>query len=285
MPYLPQMLLRWRSARAAPVAGSRPRADQLDGVRPPAITPPAHSGRGLVVSVLFAVCVLAWLVWTVRATAPGRPSRPSCTCWRPPAACSAAPRPTAPPARSCSSRSSPPACACELPRAFAGRRRRRRSRSPSPSLIYDGSAIGLLAYSLGFAAATARRLQRRQSARPGPNRPSCCSRRPSARMRSSCAPRGSRSRRGSRARSTMCSRTRSRASTIQLEATSALLEQGADRDDGARRVRPSARARARGAARDAPRRRRAARRADRRRQAGIEALVAEYRATRRGRPS
>ncbi len=114
--------------------------------------PPGGSGRGLLISVLFALCLVAWLAWTVRPD-PDRGLTPEV--WVLAAAgavlCGASP----------SSAASAFAfvavvtagARAELPRAFVVVGVSILTLALSV-LLYDGSALGLLAYSLGFAAAT-----------------------------------------------------------------------------------------------------------------------------------
>jgi signal transduction histidine kinase len=123
---------------------------------------PGTSGRGLVVSVVFAGCVMAWLTWTSRPVIE-RGVTPEI--WVLAAAggvlCGASP--------------SSAASAFVFVAVVAAGARAELSRAfivvgvgilalAVAVLLYDGSALGLLAYSLGFAAATLAGANARQAA-------------------------------------------------------------------------------------------------------------------------
>ena len=119
---------------------------------------PSGSGRGLVVAICFAACVVAWLAWTIWATRRAGDHARTCTCWPSPVGFLPAPRPTAPRARSCSWPWPRPGCA-RSSRARSSWSRWACSRSAVAVLAYDGSALGLLAYTLGFVAIGVRRVE------------------------------------------------------------------------------------------------------------------------------
>ena len=124
--------------------------------------PPGASGRGLVISVLFALCVVGWLMW-MRRPVPDRGITPEV--WVLAAAGGAL----------CGASPSSAASAfvfvavvaagvrAELPRAFIVVGVGILALALSV-LVYDGSALGLLAYSLGFAAGTLAGANARQAA-------------------------------------------------------------------------------------------------------------------------
>ena len=151
-------------------------------------TTQAALGAGSWSAVCFVVCVVAWLAvddLAGRSTA----SRPTCMCSPSPAASSPAPRPTARPARSCSSRVASAGVRAELPTRVPRRRPGSCWRSRSSVLAYDGNALGLLAYALGFVATAARRLH--QPPGPGPRaEPGRAAARPDAALARGAAARG-----------------------------------------------------------------------------------------------
>ena len=166
---------------------------------------PSGSGRGLVVTVCFAACVVAWLAWTIRATderghtrrvrddGRRRRSRRGRTGQRRERV------------RVRGRGRSRPAGGA-FARVRRGRVGRARARRGGPRLRRERARVARVharVHRRGAAASNSR-----QSACV-PSRPSCCSRRRSAPTRSSCARRDSRSRPGSPVRSTTCSRTRS----------------------------------------------------------------------------
>jgi hypothetical protein len=167
---------------------------------------PGDSGRGLVISVLFALCVVAWLTW-MSWPVPDRGITPEV--WALASAggvlCGASP--------------SSAASAFVFVAVVAAGIRDELSRAfivvgvailalASSVLVYDGIALGLLAYSLGFAAATLAGANARQAAAKAEQAELLLAR-PNARTRSSYAPPAWRSRRGLRGRCTTCSPTRS----------------------------------------------------------------------------
>ena len=183
-----------------------------------------------------------------------RRARPTSGSWPAPAACCRARRPTARPARSCSSPSSRPESesSCATRRAGRGPGRRGAGGERRSSTTTSGSACSPTRSASPPAPWPRPTAASRWSA---PSRPSCCWPRPSAHTRSSCATaRLEESTRIAREIHDVLAHALA-GLTIQLEATSALIEQGADRDEVLARVQPRPRAGQGGAARDPPRRR------------------------------
>ncbi len=119
-------------------------------------------GRGLLISVLFAVCVAAWLMWMARPT-PDSGLTPEV--WMLASAggvlCGASPHSAASAFVFVAVIAA--GVRTELPRAFTVVGVGILALAVS-TLVYDGSAVGLLAYSLGFAAATLAGANARQAA-------------------------------------------------------------------------------------------------------------------------
>jgi signal transduction histidine kinase len=123
---------------------------------------PGASGRGLVISVLFALCVVAWLIWTSRPD-PDRGITPEV--WVLAAAggllCGASPNTAASAfvfvaVVAAGVRAEPPRAFIVVGVGVLA--------LAVAVLVYDGSALGLLAYSLGFAAASLAGANARQAA-------------------------------------------------------------------------------------------------------------------------
>jgi signal transduction histidine kinase len=235
---------------------------------------PSASGRGLVISVTFALCVVAWLAWMSRPV-PDRGITPEV--WVLAAAggilCGASPGSAA--------------SAFVFVAVVAAGLRAELSRAflvvgvgilalALSVLVYDGSALGLLAYSLGFAAATLAGANARQAAAKTEQAELLLAQSQRSHEEQLRAARLQESTRIAREIHDVLAHALA-GLTIQLEATSALVDQGADpaaikarldrahalAHEGLRETR-----RAVGALRSEPI---AA-------QAGIEALVEEYRA-------
>ena len=123
---------------------------------------PGGSGRGLVISVLFALCVVAWLIWTSRPR-PDRGITPEV--WALAAGggllCGASPNTAASAfvfvaVVAAGVRAEPPRAFIVVGVGILA--------LAVAVLVYDGSALGLLAYSLGFAAASLAGANARQAA-------------------------------------------------------------------------------------------------------------------------
>ena len=123
---------------------------------------PGGSGRGLVISVLFVLCVVAWLTWTSRPS-PDRGIAPEV--WTLAAAggvlCGASPSTAASAfvfiaVVAAGVRAEPPRAFIVVGVGILA--------LAVAVLVYDGSALGLLAYSLGFAAASLAGANARQAA-------------------------------------------------------------------------------------------------------------------------
>jgi signal transduction histidine kinase len=236
--------------------------------------PPGGSGRGLVISVLFALCVVAWLVWT-RRPVPDQGITPEM--WVLAAAggalCAASP----------SSAASAFAFVAvvaagvraELPRAFIVVGVGILALALSV-LFYNGSALGLLAYSLGFAAATLAGANARQAASKAEQAELLLAQTQRSHEEQLRAARLEESTRIAREIHDVLAHALA-GLTIQLEATSALVGQGADRATIKARL-DRAHALAREGLRETRRAVGALRSEPIAAQAGIEALVEEYRA-------
>jgi signal transduction histidine kinase len=235
---------------------------------------PGTSGRGVVVSVLFAACVVSWLIWTIRPLS----ERVTIELYVMAAAggllVEAAPHSAASAfvfvavvaagLREELPRSAPVALVGTLAVAVS-------------DLLYNGSALGLLAYALGFAAsllAAANARGRTERVEQAELLLAQTQRSHEEQLR---AARLEESTRIAREIHDVLAHTLA-GLTIQLEATAALLEQGADREAALARVR-----RAHELAREGLRETRRAVGALRGESvsapAGMEALVADYRAT------
>jgi signal transduction histidine kinase len=235
---------------------------------------PGDSGRGLLISVLFAVCVVAWLTWTARPV-PDRGITPEV--WVLAAAggvlCGASPNSAAGAfvfvaVVAAGIRS-------ELPRAFivAGVAVLALA---TATLIYHGGAVGLLAYSLGFAAATLAGANARQTAVEAEQAELLLAQTQRSHEEQLRAARLEESTRIARDIHDVLAHALA-GLTIQLEATSSLLAQGADPVAIKARV-DRAHALAREGLRETRRAVGALRGETISAVAGIEALVEEYRA-------
>lgn len=233
------------------------------------------SRRGLLISVLFAVCVIAWIVWTARP-APERAVTPEL--WVLAAAggvlCGASPDSAA--------------SAFVFVAVVAAGVRGELARAfvlvgvgilalAVAVLIYRGSAIGLLAYSLGFAAATLAGSNARQSATKAEQAELLLAQAQRSHEEQLRAARLEESTRIAREIHDVLAHALA-GLTIQLETTSALVDRGADRATVKARL-DRAHALAREGLRETRRAVGALRAAPIAAQAEIEALVEEYRAT------
>ena len=211
---------------------------------------PGESGRALVISVLFALCVVAWLTWTSR---PFPESGVTPEVWVLAAAggvlCGASPNSAASAFVFIAVVAA--AVRTELSRAFIVVGVGILALAVSV-LLYHGSALGLLAYSLGFAAATLAGANARQAAAKTEQAELLLAQTQRSHEEQLRAARLEESTRIAREIHDVLAHALA-GLTIQLEATSALVEQGAD----PRRSRPAwtapTRWRARGCARRAAR--------------------------------
>jgi signal transduction histidine kinase len=235
---------------------------------------PGGSGRGVVISVLFALCVVAWLTW-MRRPVPDRGITPEV--WVLAAAggvlCGASP--------------SSAASAFVFVAVVAAGVRAELSRAfivvgvgilalALSVLVYDGSALGLLAYSLGFAAATLGGANARQAAAKAEQAELLLAQTQRSHEEQLRAARLEESTRIAREIHDVLAHALA-GLTIQLEATSALVDQGADPATIKARL-DRAHALAREGLRETRRAVGALRSEPIAAQAGIEALVEEYRA-------
>jgi signal transduction histidine kinase len=235
---------------------------------------PGGSGRGLLISVLFAVCVVAWLTWMARPV-PDRGVTPEV--WVIAAAggvlCGASPNSAA--------------SAFVFVAVVAAGVRAELSRAfivvgvgilalALSVLVYNGSALGLLAYSLGFAAATLAGANARQAAVKAEQAELLLAQAQRSHEEQLRAARLEESTRIAREIHDVLAHALA-GLTIQLEATSSLLDQGADPAAIKARV-DRAHALAREGLRETRRAVGALRSEPIAAHAGIEALVEEYRA-------
>jgi signal transduction histidine kinase len=236
---------------------------------------PGGSGRGLVVTVLFALCVLAWVAWMSRPI-PNRGFTPDV--WVLAAAggflCGASPGSAASAfvfvaAVAASVRA-------ELSRAFVVVGTGIFALAVS-FLIYNGSALGLLAYSLGFAAAALAGANARQSASKAEQAELLLAQTQRSHEEQLRAARLEESTRIAREIHDVLAHALA-GLTIQLETTSALVEQGADQATIRARL-DQAQALAREGLRETRRAVGALRAGPIAAQAGIEELVEQYRAS------
>jgi len=236
---------------------------------------PGGSGRGLVVSISFAACVVAWLAWTVR---PGSERGLTPDVWV--LAVAGGVLAGAAPDSAASAFLFVAVAAAglrvELERAFVvvavgvlalG----------AAFLAYDGSALGLLAYSLGFVATAFAASNSRQSSERAEQAELLLAQTQRSHEEQLRSARLEESTRIAREIHDVLAHTLA-GLAIQLEATSSLVEQGADREEVLARVR-----RAHALARQGLAETRQAVGALRgdpvSAPAAIEALVADYRAT------
>lgn len=235
---------------------------------------PGGSGRGLLISVAFALCAVAWLAWTTRP-ALNRGITPEV--WVLAAAggvlCGAAPNTAASAFVFVAVVAA--AVRAELPRAFivvgVGI-----VALAVAVLAYEGNALGLLAYSLGFAAATLAGANARQAAAKAEQAELLLAQTQRSHEEQLRAARLEESTRIAREIHDVLAHALA-GLTIQLEATSALVDQGADRATVKARL-DRAHALAREGLRETRRAVGALRSEPVATQAGIEALVEEYRA-------
>ena len=235
---------------------------------------PGGSGRGLVITILFVLCVVAWLAWT-RRPLPDRGITPDV--WVLAAAggvlCGASP--------------SSAASAFVFVAVVAAGIRAELSRAfivvgvgilalALSILVYDGSALGLLAYSLGFAAATLAGANARQGAAKAEQAELLLAQSQRSHEEQLRAARLEESTRIAREIHDVLAHALA-GLTIQLEATRAMVDQGADAATIKTRL-DRAHALAREGLRETRRAVGALRSEPIAVQAGIEALVEEYRA-------
>jgi signal transduction histidine kinase len=237
--------------------------------------PPGDSGRGLVISVALALCVAAWLMWARR---PVSDRGITAEVWVLAAAggvlCGASPNSAASTFVFVAVVSA--GVRVELPRAFIVVGVGILALALSV-LIYGGSALGLLAYSLGFAAATLAGANARQAAAKAEQAELLLAQTQRSHEEQLRAARLEESTRIAREIHDVLAHALA-GLTIQLEATSALVEQGADRATIKARL-DRAHALARQGLRETRRAVGALRSEPIAAQAGVEALVEEYRAT------
>jgi len=235
---------------------------------------PGARGRGLLISVLFAICVVTWLTWTARPV-PDRGLTPEV--WMLAAAggilCGASPGSAASAFVFVAVVAA--GVRTELPRAFIVVGVGILALAVS-TLVYDDSAVGLLAYSLGFAAATLAGANARQSAVKAEQAELLLAQTQRSHEEQLRAARLEESTRIAREIHDVLAHALA-GLAIQLEATSALLNQGADTAAIAARV-DRAHALALEGLRETRRAVGALRGDSSSGQAGIEALVEEYRA-------
>jgi signal transduction histidine kinase len=235
---------------------------------------PGGSGRGLVISVLFALCVVAWLTWTSRPI-PAQGITPEV--WVLAAAggvlCGASPNSAASAFVFVAVVSA--GVRAELPEAFIVVGIGVLALAVSV-LIYDGTALGLLAYSLGFAAATLAGANARQAAGKAEQAELLLAQTQRSHEEQLRAARLEESTRIAREIHDVLAHALA-GLTIQLEATSALVDQGASPATIKARL-DHAHALAREGLRETRRAVGALRSEPIAASAGIEALVEEYRA-------
>jgi signal transduction histidine kinase len=235
---------------------------------------PGGSGRGLVIAVLFAICVAAWLTWTRR---PDTDRGLTPELWVLAGAggllCGASPNSAASAFVFVAVVAA--GVRVELPRAFIVVGVGVLALAVSV-LVYDGSALGLLAYSLGFAAATLGGANVRQAAAKAEQAELLLAQTQRSHEEQLRAARLEESTRIAREIHDVLAHTLA-GLAIQLEATGALLDQGADRATIKTRL-DRAHALAREGLRETSRAVGALRSEPIAAQAGIEALVEEYRA-------
>jgi signal transduction histidine kinase len=234
--------------------------------------PPAASGRGLLIAVLLVACVLAWLWWTLRPNADGLTPDLWVMSGAGGLLCAASPDSAA--------------SAFVFVAIAAAGLRVDLHRAPWVALlgagalavgdiIYGSVGVGLLAYTLGFAATALAASNSRQSVERAEQAELLLAQSQRSHEEQVRAARLEESTRIAREIHDVLAHALA-GLTIQLEATTALIEQGADRDAVLARVR-----RAHELAREGLRETRLAVGALRgdvvSAPAGIEALVAEYR--------
>ena len=238
---------------------------------------PAGSGRGLVVTVCFAACVVAWLVWTILATRE-RGITPDVYVMAIAGGVLAGAAPNSAASAFVFVAVAAAGLRAELARAFVVVALGALALGVAV-LVYDGSALGLLAYTLGFVATAFAASTSRQSSVRAEQAELLLAQTQRSHEEQLRAARLEESTRIAREIHDVLAHTLA-GLTIQLEATSSLVEQGADRDTVLARVR-----RAHALAREgldetrqavgrAPRRVRARRRPESRRSSPITARAA-----------
>ena len=232
------------------------------------------SGRGLVIAVCFVACVVAWLVWTIRPDEQGVTPDVYVLAVAGGVLAGAAPDTAA--SAFVFVAVAAAGLRAELPRAFLVVALGTLALA-SAMLAYDKNGIGLLAYTLGFIAMALAASTSRQSRERAEQAELLLAQTQRSHEEQLRAARLEESTRIAREIHDVLAHTLA-GLTIQLEATGSLVEQGADRDTVLARVQ-----RAHALAREGLEETRLAVGALRGESvsasAGIEALVAEYRAT------
>jgi signal transduction histidine kinase len=234
---------------------------------------PGTTGRGLLVSLLFVAGAISWLIWTIRPDRAGVTAELYVMATAGGLLVEASPRSVASVfvfvavivagLRAELPRAAPIAAVGTLAVAVSG-------------LLYDGSALGLLAYALGFAASLLAASNARQRVVRAEQAELLLAQTQRSHEEQLRAARLEESTRIAREIHDVLAHTLA-GLTIQLEATGTLLEQGADRDAVLSRVH-RAHALAREGLQEARRAVGALRGDGVSATAGVEALVAEYRA-------
>ena len=236
---------------------------------------PGGSGRGLVVTISFAVCVAAWLAWTIRPTADSKVT-PDLYVLAMAGGVLAGASPDSAASVFVFVAVGAAGVRVELTRAFVVVALGALALGSS-ILVYNGSALGLLAYTLGFVATALATSNARQSQMRAEQAELLLAQTQRSHEEQLRSARLEESTRIAREIHDVLAHTLA-GLTIQLEATSSLLEQGADRETVLARVQ-----RAHSLAREGLEETRQAVGALRgdsvSASAGIEALVAEYRAS------
>ena len=236
---------------------------------------PAGSGRGLVVTVCFAACVVAWLVWTILATRE-RGITPDVYVMAIAGGVLAGAAPNSAASAFVFVAVAAAGMRAELARAFVVVALGALALGVA-ILVYDGSALGLLAYTLGFVATAFAASTSRQSSVRAEQAELLLAHTQRSHEEQLRAARLEESTRIAREIHDVLAHTLA-GLTIQLEATSSLVEQGADRDTVLARVR-RAHALARAGLEETRQAVGALRGESVAAPAGIEALVADYRAS------
>ncbi|HTP18115.1 MAG TPA: sensor histidine kinase [Solirubrobacteraceae bacterium] len=232
------------------------------------------SGRGLVITVCFVVCIVAWLVWTIRPDE--HRITPDVYLLAVAGGLLAGAAPDTAASAFVFIAVAAAGLRAQLPRAFVVVALGSLALA-SAVLAYDGSAIGLLAYTLGFTAMALAASTSRQSRERADQAELLLAQTQRSHEEQLRTARLEESTRIAREIHDVLAHTLA-GLTIQLEATSSLVEQGADRDTVLARVK-----RAHALAREGLEETRQAVGALRGESvsaaAGIEALVADYRAS------
>jgi signal transduction histidine kinase len=236
---------------------------------------PSGSGRGLVITVCFAACVAAWLAWTIWAT-DERGLTPDLYVMTVAGGVLAGAAPNSAASAFVFVAAAAAGLRVELSRAFVVVALGALALGVAV-LVYDGSALGWLAYTLGFIAVALAASNSRQSSVRAEQAELLLAQTQRSHEEQLRAARLEESTRIAREIHDVLAHTLA-GLTIQLEATSSLVEQGADRETVLARVR-----RAHALAREGLVETRQAVGALRGESvpapAGIEALVADYRAS------